>query len=460
MQDRLSELTSSEAAGKSKETRNTAASTKNKSASAAGRSSSGGRNSKSNNKRRSDSSEESKEKEVSEQESQSEEEIESNKKSSSKKSVKPKSKRRSNGSDESEEEKERKAVKSKAKRGSSEEEEAGQKKGKGKGTGRKKEEEESEPEPQEEEERETDEDIERNIDRNGDGEEGENNEAGEDTVTGFENDEYLKDFFVDVKAIKAGMTEIRKSIKAIEESYGQSLVAVGVDQGMKSSEELEKLIDGTNLAATDVRNRLKEMDKENKKLQSTDKGTAQFRIRVNMHGTLTRKFLDLMAEYQEVQTKYKNKFRERVERQFRIVKPEATQDEIDEALETGNTQIFAQEILSQRHTQAKDALNYIENRHKDIIRLEQSIKELHQLFLDMAILVESQGELIDQIEYNVNQSVAYTKEAVKQLRGANKLQKKSRKKMCCLVVILLIVIILLGGGGIIAGVTVGNHSAV
>jgi len=139
---------------------------------------------------------------------------------------------------------------------------------------------------------------------------------------------------------------------------------------------------------------------------------------------------------------------------LKIVKPGATQQEIDEALESGNTQIFAQEILSERHSKAKDALSYVENRHKDILRLEQSIQELHQLFLDMAILVESQGELIDQIEYNVSQSVAYTRKAVEELRGANKYQKKSRKKLCCIVVILLIVLVVLGGGGIIAGVTV------
>lgn len=82
---------------------------------------------------------------------------------------------------------------------------------------------------------------------------------------------------------------------------------------------------------------------------------------------------------------------------------------------------------TQRQALAKDALAYIENKHKDILRLEQSIQELHQLFLDMAILVESQGELIDQIEYNVSQSVAYTREAVKELRTANQYQKKSRK---------------------------------
>jgi t-SNARE complex subunit (syntaxin) len=205
------------------------------------------------------------------------------------------------------------------------------------------------------------------------------------------------------------------------------------------------LIDSTNLAAADLRNKLKEMDQENKKMGNNAKGTAQYRIRTNMHGTLTRKFLDLMSEYQEVQTKYKNKYRERVERQYKIgnpnfgvilvslllAKPEATQEEIDEALESGNTQIFQKQILDmQHHAQAKEALIYIENRHRDIIRLEQSIKQLHQLFLDMAILVEAQGELIDQIEYNVSQSVAYTKQAVKELHTANKLQKRSRKVSC------------------------------
>jgi len=264
-------------------------------------------------------------------------------------------------------------------------------------------------------------------------------------------EEFMKEFFEDVNSIKQGMAVIRKNIRSIEETYEQALLAVGIEQGSKSSEELERLIDETNLTATDVRNKLKEMDADNKQIEDA-KGTAEYRIRTNMHGTLTRKFLDLMAEYQEVQTKFKNKFRERVERQYKIVKPDATQQEIEEALEGGNTQIFAKEILNQRHAQAKDALNYIENRHRDILRLEQSIKELHQLFVDMAILVEAQGEMIDQIEYNVSQSVAYTQDAVKNLRSANKLQKKSRKKMCCIVCVLIIVLFLIGGGiGLIAG---------
>lgn len=41
---------------------------------------------------------------------------------------------------------------------------------------------------------------------------------------------------------------------------------------------------------------------------------------------------------------------------------------------------------------------------QDVLTLEASIAELHQMFLDFALLVEQQGELLDQIEYQVGQS--------------------------------------------------------
>ncbi len=44
--------------------------------------------------------------------------------------------------------------------------------------------------------------------------------------------------------------------------------------------------------------------------------------------------------------------------------------------------------------QSKQALADIEARHADIIKLENSIRELHDMFMDMAILVESQVLII------------------------------------------------------------------
>lgn len=49
--------------------------------------------------------------------------------------------------------------------------------------------------------------------------------------------------------------------------------------------------------------------------------------------------------------------------------------------------------------QAKQTLADIEARHADIIKLENSIRELHDMFMDMAMLVESQVKLLLQNLY-------------------------------------------------------------
>jgi syntaxin 1A len=70
----------------------------------------------------------------------------------------------------------------------------------------------------------------------------------------------------------------------------------------------------------------------------------------------------------------------------------------------------------------------------------------HQLFVDMAVLVESQGELLNQIEHNVEQAVGYVQTGVDELNKASDHQKASRKKMmiiCCIIVVI---------AGIIAGI--------
>jgi len=256
---------------------------------------------------------------------------------------------------------------------------------------------------------------------------------------------FMNSFFGEVEEVKKLMKTIRQNIQQIEQNHGECLTAISSEQGREANQRLEHLMKETNRAAQEVRKKLKAMDTENKDFAKRNEGASEARIRTNMHGTLTRKFVDVMAQYQEIQTKYKNKYRDRVERQFRIVKPTATKDEIDEMVEGGEqADLFTQQFLQgPGHAAARNALADIQERHKDITRLETSIQELHQLFLDMAVLVETQGELLDQIEYTVAQSVNYTGKAVEELRSATKYQKKVRKKMCCVIVIMLIALIVI-----------------
>lgn len=48
-----------------------------------------------------------------------------------------------------------------------------------------------------------------------------------------------------------------------------------------------------------------------------------------------------------------------------------------------------------------DTLAEIEERGEAVRELEKSLLDLHQIFLDMAVLVEAQGEMLDNIEAQV-----------------------------------------------------------
>lgn len=63
-------------------------------------------------------------------------------------------------------------------------------------------------------------------------------------------------------------------------------------------------------------------------------------------------------------------------------------------LESGNPAIFASGIIMDSSI-SKQALSEIETRHSEIIKLENSIRELHDMFMDMAMLVESQSTFLN-----------------------------------------------------------------
>lgn len=78
------------------------------------------------------------------------------------------------------------------------------------------------------------------------------------------------------------------------------------------------------------------------------------------------------------------------------VSPKISDKEVDQMIDSGETtQLFSEKIMHDaKHDQAKNALIYIQEQYKDILQLERSINELHQLFVDMKNLVDAQGSFL------------------------------------------------------------------
>ncbi|NWX42246.1 STX1A protein, partial [Steatornis caripensis] len=181
--------------------------------------------------------------------------------------------------------------------------------------------------------------------------------------------------------------------------------------------------------------------------EGLNRSSADLRIRKTQVSVWHREG-EVMSEYNATQTDYRERCKGRIQRQLEITGRTTTSEELEDMLESGNPAIFSSGIIMDSNI-TKQALNEIETRHSEIIKLENSIRELHDMFMDMAMLVESQGEMIDRIEYNVEHSVDYVERAVSDTKKAVKYQSKARRKkimiiICC--VILGIVIASTFGG--------------
>jgi t-SNARE complex subunit (syntaxin) len=189
----------------------------------------------------------------------------------------------------------------------------------------------------------------------------------------------------------------------------------------------------------------KETD-ETKKIKQAD-----LRIRENLVNTLLRKFIDEMKRYQNSQQQYKTDVKKKVTRQVQMIKPDATESDVDEIMrsEGGREALYQQQILSGGvNDQIKTQYRNVAGKYQDVLTLEASVAELHQMFLDFALLTEQQGELLDQIEYQVRAAADYVEDANVDVYEAIEYQKKIRKKQCwiILIVVVLVIIILFSTG--------------
>ena len=82
----------------------------------------------------------------------------------------------------------------------------------------------------------------------------------------------------------------------------------------------------------------------------------------------------------------------------------------------------------------------VADKYQDVLTLEASVAELHQMFLDFAMLTEQQGELLDQIEFQVKNAGDYIDDGNEYMVQAIEYQISIRKKQCCCFAIIVIVL--------------------
>ncbi|XP_028309760.1 syntaxin-3 [Gouania willdenowi] len=261
--------------------------------------------------------------------------------------------------------------------------------------------------------------------------------GGDDVSVPVENEAFMDNFFAQIEDIRTSIDKIDESVTEIKKLYSTILSAPTSDQ--KTQDDLEAQTNEIKKSANNARNKLKSIERQ---LESNtdERASADLRIRKSQHAILAKKFVEVMTKYNEAQVDFRDKSKGRIARQLEITGKATTDEELEEMLEGGNSAVFTAGITESKINQ--QALNEIEARHKDIMRLESSIKELHDMFVDIAMLVENQGGMIDRIESNMDQSVGFVERAVADTKKAAKFQQEARRKQmmifCCCVILALV----------------------
>ncbi|KAI9297762.1 t-SNARE [Neoconidiobolus thromboides FSU 785] len=250
-----------------------------------------------------------------------------------------------------------------------------------------------------------------------------------------ENDSYLSD----ISKIKADIEDFKSMIAKISTLNEQALNVISDQQQQEHTNTTDKLTSEARTLMQTIKTSLQHLI--NIKLSDP----SQDSIRKAQYATLKKQFMDSITSYQKVEQKHRQQVKARMERQYRIVRPDATEEEIKEALEGDNNgSVFAQSVLqSARGGEAKRALKEVQDRHMDIQKIVKSIEELNSLYHEMQYMVEKQEVLVENIETHVEQANENLGEVNVQLNQATELAKSSRKKKFILLGIAIIVLIII-----------------
>ncbi|KAK4718568.1 hypothetical protein R3W88_016906 [Solanum pinnatisectum] len=275
-------------------------------------------------------------------------------------------------------------------------------------------------------------------------------EASPDLEMGMtQMDQNLTAFLEEAEKVKLEMNSIKEILRRLQDTNEES-------KSLHKPEALKSMRDRINSdiiavlkKARAIRSQLEEMDRSNatnRRLSGCKEGTLVDRTRSAVTNGLRKKLKELMMDFQGLRQRMMTEYKETVGRRYFTVTGEHPDEEvIDKIISSGNGQ-GGEEFLSraiQEHGRGKvlETVVEIQDRHDTAKEIERSLLELHQIFLDMAVMVEAQGEKMDDIEHHVVNAAQYVNDGAKNLKTAKKYQKSSRKCMCIGVIVLLILIL-------------------
>lgn len=251
----------------------------------------------------------------------------------------------------------------------------------------------------------------------------------------------LNQYFQETEVIQSKIQQFQNNITEIDQLSEKSLNS----REGEATKLLDEKIRVTNNLSTEIYDRLRALTASNMKVRTKEEYD-QHKLRTS---TLSKQFKDAVSRFQNVQHQHGIKSKENMARQFRIAKPDATEEEIRQMVEQDQGSVFSQQLLQQaRSQQAVAALNSVQDRQRELARLQENVVELAQLYKQLEQLMMEQDLTFQQIEESVKRTEVDLESGLGQthqaLQDATSARKKKWMTLGLSVIIIILIIIIVG----------------
>ncbi|KAJ9132855.1 hypothetical protein P3X46_033681 [Hevea brasiliensis] len=255
-----------------------------------------------------------------------------------------------------------------------------------------------------------------------------------------DDEQNLSNFFEEVNAIKIDMEEMANLLLDLQDLNEESKST----HSMKLLKGIRDRINSDMFTilrkAKVIKSRLESLDRsnvDNRSLSTAYKeGSPIDRTRVSVTNGLRVKLRNMMHDFQSLRDQICKDHKEGLKRRYYNVTGEQPSEEMIEKMVLGG----GQEKVFEGKT---DLVMENQERHEALKEIQRSLTELHQLFLDMAVLVEKQGDDINNIEENVACAGTYITGGTNGLYYAKQMKKKRSNWGCWIGLILLVLLVIL-----------------
>ena len=258
-------------------------------------------------------------------------------------------------------------------------------------------------------------------------------------------DNDMVEFFRSITEIDEHLNEMEKEIVELEALHMKSKITTNISVVKDMRESMGEHIQTASQTSKVILNKFSEIE-NTRKAKLSALSAQKLRMRLTIFSAKRKQFKKTMSKFSNLRLTVQADYKEIVTRRYETVTGQTpTDEEVNNMIETGESEtIFQKAILEQGRGQIQDTLNEIDERYRSMQQIERGLLELQQIFIDLATVVDQQGEVIDNIETHVNTASEFTSEGAKALQVSAALHKSIQRKKLCIAILVIIGLVILG----------------